>query len=232
MKKIIVALLFIFVAMGICACGCDRYVSKYDEDYVYDGESLIGVWQESKYEDQYYETYSFSHDGKVQLTSYSFGIEMQRIDATYNVEGDNTLIISWERNGLPETNSNDFSITRDGVLVLCQVVDSETTEMELVPYNLTYNEKNDIIGSWRNTDKKDEIFTFNNDYTGRAGNNNISYKFYYSLKDSSLFMSVVTIDGFKDVVETMSYKIEGNTLTLTGTNADKSETILTFERVE
>lgn len=232
MKKIILIALSILPIIIFASCGCDRYVSKYDKDYVYDGKSLVGIWQEIDYEDQYYETYEFTKDGKVFLTSYSFGIEMQKIDATYKVDGNNSLVIAWERNGAPETNTNDFSITNDGVLVLRQVVDSKTTEMELTPYNLKYNEKNDIVGSWRNTDKKDEIFTFNKDYTGRAGNNNISYKFYYSLKDSSLFMSIVTIDGFKDVVETMSYKVEGNTLTLSGKNADKSETILTFERVE
>lgn len=231
MKRIFLGAFLLAIIICACACGCQGYVSKYDENYIYDGKSLVGTWHEKEYEDQYYETYTFSNDGKVVLTSYSFGIEMQKIDATYKVEGNNSLIISWEKSGFNETNTNDFSITKDGVLVLCQVVDSATTEMELVPYDLKYNEKNDIVGSWRNTDKPEEIFTFKDDYSGRAANNSIGYNFYYSLKDSSLFMSVVTIDGFKDVVETMNYKIEGNTLTLSGTNADKSETVLTFERV-
>ncbi len=230
MKKIIIALLLISLALGIASCGCDKYVSKYDESYIYDGTSLIGIWQESEYKDQEYQTYEFFQNGKVICTVYSFGIEMQHIDATYSIDGDNTLVINW-KNGMIDR--NNFSISNKNVLVICQVLDSKTTEMELVPYNMEYNKSsNDIVGSWRSADNKTEVFTFNQDYTGSASNPTSSYSFHYSLKGTSLFISNEIIEGIMEPVETVEYKVEGDTLTLAGRTLDGSAQVLTFERVK
>lgn len=231
MKRLFVAIILFAIALGICACGCsDGYVSKYDENYKYDGKALVGLWQENEHDDQFYQTYEFFSDGKVVCTSYSFGIEMQHIDAEYSVDGDNTLVISW---GNGYTDRNDFSITDDNILVLCQVIDSKTSEMELVPYNLEFNKSNEaLLGSWASNDNKSEIFTFNQDYTGVVTNGSSTYSFEYSTKGSSLFFSNQIIEGFKEAVETVDYKVEGDILTLSGKDADNKEVILTFERVK
>ena len=230
MKKIIIALLLISLALGIASCGCDKYVSKYDKNYKYDGTSLIGVWQENEYEDQQYQTYEFFPDGKVICSVYSFGIKMHDINATYSVDGDNTLIIKW-KDGLIDR--NNFSISKKNVLVICQVLDSKTTEMELVPYDMNYNKSNaNIVGDWRSKDNKTEVFTFNQDYTGKATSTVGEEHFLYSLKDSRLFISYKIDTNIMAPVDAVEYKIEGDTLTITGKTADGGSQVLTFERVK
>ena len=194
MKKIILGILLLSLAICMSSCGCGKYVSKYDKNYVYDGKSLIGVWQENDINEQEYQTYEFFNDGKIVRKVYSFGIEMQQEEASYSIEGNNTIVVKWN-NGY--TDRNDFSITRKNVLVLCQVLDSKTLEMELVPYNLEYNKSNsDIVGSWRSLENKDEIFTFNSDYTGEASGALGGESFLYSLKGSSLFICYKIIKHF------------------------------------
>ena len=230
MKKIISIIFLLIFALSIASCGCDRYVSQYDENYVYDGKSLIGVWQEKELNEQSYQTYEFFGDGRVICTTYSFGIKMQNRDETYSIDGNNTIVINWN-DGLVDRNK--FSITKKNVLVICQVLDSKTLEMELVPYNLSYNKSNsDLVGSWRSTDDKNEVFSFNADYTGKASGAIDEYDFHYSLKGSSLFISNELIEGVKNPVETVSYKIEGDTLTLSGDISDKETVVLTFERIK
>lgn len=230
MKKLILSLLLILLVYSLCSCGCDKYVSKYDENYVYDGESLIGVWQEKNPSEDEYQTYSFFSDGKVTRSVYSFGILMQYEEASYKVEGNNTLVVKWN-NGY--TDRNNFSITRKNVLVLCQVLDSQTLEMELIPYELEYNKSNsDILGSWKSIENKNEVFTFNENYTGKASGPLGEDSFLYSLKDSTLFISYEMDLNIKASVEAVTYKVEGDILTLRGKNADNSEIILTFERVK
>ena len=81
MKKLAFALCFVLL-LSLTLIGCDRYVSKYDENYVYDGESLLGKWQETSHNDEFYQVYNFTSKSDVILTSYSFGIMMQEIVAT------------------------------------------------------------------------------------------------------------------------------------------------------
>ena len=230
MKKFILCTLLLITILCVSACGCGKYISKYDENYVYDGESLVGIWQEKEPNEQEYQTYEFFSDGTVVRSVYSFGILMQSEEATYKIEGDNTMVVKWN-NGY--TDKNDFSITRKNVLVICQVLDSKTLEMELIPYELDYNKaNNDIVGSWRSTENKNEIFTFNKDYTGKASGSMGEDSFLYSLKEDNLFISYEIDENIKAPVEAVSYKVSGDTLTLTGKNADGGEMILTFERVK
>ncbi len=224
MKKLILGIFALLFVLLACSCGC----SKFDKNYVYDGKSLIGVWQEKELDDQQYQTYAFYEDGKIIKTVYSFGIEMQKIDATYTVEDDNIIIIKQDFG----TDMNNFSISRKKLLVLRPLFGTKDDEIELVPYKSEYNKSNDIVGSWRSTSNKSEVFTFNSDYTGKASSTVGEDSFYYSLKDSSLFISYSMDIDIKAPVEAVSYKVEGDTLSLTGTNKDGSNLILTFERVK
>ena len=227
MKKFLAIFLTILsVALLMCACG-DKYVSKYDEDYVYDGTSLIGKWRESKYSDEYYQVYEIT-ENEITLTAYSYGLVMQEITAVYTVEGDNTLVVSW---GDGYTDRNDFSIAKGPVFVLTQVVDSSTSEMELVPYDLTWNTNNsDIVGTWVSDDSASDTFTFKSNYTLLVEGQYDIYTVPYAIKDSTLAISGEFVDGFKEEANVLSYKIEGDKLTLTGTNEDGNAIAITVTR--
>ena len=136
MKKVL-AIFFAILSLSLIliSCGDDEKESKYNENYVYDGTSLVGKWQESVQNDEFYQVYDISED-KIILTSYSFGIMMQEITATYHVEDNNTLVVAW---GDGYVDRNKFSITNDKTVVITQVIASSTSEMELVPYNLEWN---------------------------------------------------------------------------------------------
>ena len=234
MKKLTVIFLSIIcIVLCIASCGNDKdkYVSKYIEDYKYDGSSLIGVWQEVNFKDDSYQLYKFRDDGSVDCVVYSFGIEMARMNATYKVENDNTLVISWPGSNTPDRNK--FSINNDKCLVICQVMDSETFEMELVPYNLTYNiGGEELIGTWQSVSDPSESFSFYNDHTGVSRGTGVSYDFEYATNDSYVFISFEIVEGIKNPADAMKYKVEGDTLTLTGQNENKQEIILTFTRAK
>lgn len=227
MKRFFAVILTVaFLCIFLASCGEEK--SKYEDDYVYDGTSLIGTWQESDQNDEYYQTYTFTKD-KITLSSYTFGIKMQELIATYKVEGDNTLVVEWGNDGYVDRNK--FSINKDSTLVIAQVYDSETSEMELVPYNLGWNKSNsDIVGSWVSKDYEGEVFTFKSGYTLLVEGFTDTYTMEYAIKGDTIAFGGEFVDGFKEEVTVMTYKIEGDTLTLTGQNKDESIIILTFER--
>ena len=68
MKKIILITIFIVCVVFLVSC------SEYDKNYVYDGESLIGVWQERDLDEDFYKIYEFKADGTVTQTCYTQGI--------------------------------------------------------------------------------------------------------------------------------------------------------------
>ena len=179
MKKLAFALCFILL-LSLTLIGCDGYVSKYDENYVYDGESLLGKWQETKLSDDFYQVYNFTTDKDVILTAYSFGIVMQEIEATYYVENNNVLVVEW---GGGYVNKNSFSISKDGYLTITQVLEAEHNEMRLEPYNLEWNTNNDAIkGTWISNDYQGESFTFSAGYTLTVENEDEVYKMDYAVK--------------------------------------------------
>jgi hypothetical protein len=227
MKRFFAVILTVaFLCIFLASCGEEK--SKYEDDYVYDGTSLIGTWQESDQNDEYYQTYTFTKD-KITLSSYTFGIKMQELIATYKVEGDNTLVVEWGNDGYVDRNK--FSINKDSTLVIAQVYDSETNEMELVPYNLDWNKSNsDIVGSWVSKDYEGEVFTFKSGYTLLVEGFTDTYTMEYAIKGDTIAFGGEFVDGFKEEVTVMTYKVEGDTLTLTGQNEDESIIILTFER--
>ena len=226
MKKYIFALVCI-LSFALFLSGCGKYVSKYDENYVYDGESLIGKWQECEHSDDYYQVYNFTSKTDVTLTSYSFGIVMQEIEATYRVEGNNTLVVEW---GEGFVNKNDFSVSSDGYLTITQVLEAEHNEMVLEPYSLDWNTKNDIKGVWVSSDYENEVFTFDASYTLTVEGENDTYKMPYATSGERLAFGGEFVDGFKEEVNVMTYKIDGDTLTLTGKDENGSTVTLTFTR--
>lgn len=210
----------------LCACG-DKYVSQYNENYVYDGVSLVGKWREGEHSDEYYQVYDFEND-KVTLTAYSYGIMMQEITADYSVEGNNTLVISW---GNGYTDKNKFSITGAPVVVITQVADSQTNEMELVPYDLDWCKDNSrLVGTWVNNDNANETFTFNSNYTLYVEGEFDSYTMNYATKGDTLAIGVEIVNNFKEDVNILTYKVEGDALTLTGVDKDKNEIAISFTR--
>lgn len=230
MKKfIIISISIICIILVASACGGEE-TDKFDENYEYDGFSLVGKWREREYRDDQYQIYEFCENGDVNCIIYSFGIEMGRFEASYTVEGKNTLNILWR--GDSQKDTNHFSISENNVLFL-QGVASYTGEMVLVPYDLTYNQSNEsLLGYWKSNDDENEVFTFNSDYTGYANGLLGGYDFVYSTKDSNIFIAIEAIDGVKHSVEAMSYKVEGDTLTLSGRDADQKDVILTFTRMK
>ena len=231
MKRIVVSFALICVVLCLFACDKSEAVDEnaYNENYEYDGTSLVGKWREEGYIDDQYQIYEFGSDGRVSCTLYSFGIEIGRLEATYSIEGSNTLVINWNEN---QVDKNNFSISKNNVLVITQIASASTQEMRFVPYDLKYNISNEeLCGSWRSNSSTGEIFTFYEDYTGRVSGLGEAYDFLYSTNESTIFMSFDFVGGSQHT-EGLSYKVEGDTLTLTGTNQDNNNFSLVFTRVD
>ncbi len=227
MKKLIFALT-VALSFVLLLSGCQKYVSKYDENYVYDGESLLGKWQEAQHDDEFYQVYNFTSSDDVTLTSYSYGIAMQEIEATYRVEGNNSLVVEW---GDGYSNRNDFSISSDGYLTITQVLEAEHGEMVLEPYKLEWNTDNsDIKGTWVSNENKNETFTFGSSYTLTVEGETDVYKMPYAIKGDMVAFGGEFVDGFKEEVNVMTYKIDGDTLTLTGKDENGGSVVLKFTR--
>lgn len=225
MKRFL-AILFVVLSFTFVLVSCGDKV-KYDENYVYDGTSLLGSWQERDFDDEYYQIYTF-HEKKVILTSYSYGIMMQEIEADYKIEGDNTLVISW---GDGYIDRNDFSISKHPVLVISQIVSTNVDEMQLVPCNTGWNKDNSaIVGTWINDDNPLERFDFKSDYTLVVDGEYDTYSMPYAVKDDYLALGGQFIDGFKENVSVLNYKINGDTLTLTGVDKNEKDIVVTFTR--
>ncbi len=237
MKKIISLLLLCLVLslslVLLVSCG----EPSVDKDYIYDGHSLIGKWREEEYDPSFYQTYEFTSDGKVICKTHKYGIDLQSLSGTYKVDDNNKLIISYS-DGITDT--NPFSIDRGGKLTM-QILSSENFGyMCLVPYDLEYNLLNDdIIGSWESVDNKNEIFTFNKDYTGSIKGGNEEYFFTYSLNGNELCMCVEFVPGFKDEKTSfmlMEYTAHSGKLVLFSEIEDKNGNIqekkIEFERIK
>ena len=226
MKKLFVGIILLVIVIGACACGCDDgYVSKYDENYKYDGTSLIGKWQESDLSDEDYETYEFYSDNTLLRIRYILGIEIGRISGTYEVKDDNLMCMLWEGSG--EAVYSTFSITDDYL-----VFRREGAELELVPFVQRYNKSNsELVGTWESLDYKNESFTFNEDCTAIAKGSEGTASIYYSTKDSYVYICTEFVEGTPNI-EAMEYEIDGDTLTLSGQGEDETTTILKFKRVK
>jgi len=156
MKKLILITVLIVCAVFLVSC------SEYDKDYVYDGESLVGVWQERDYNEGFYKIYEFKADGTVTQICYTYGIvndiSLSGETQTYRVEGNNTLILEAEYPSAGRAKVETelkFSINKDKELVLHQ---NGEDLIVLVPYDLPYDrpDKSPVIGKWISETERDD----------------------------------------------------------------------------
>ena len=231
MKRIaLIMLIAIFViALGSCR-------DAYDEDYVYDGVSLIGKWIDEKPNENAYDVYDFVDKSRVALTTNCRGIELKRIEGTYTVEGNNTIVISSDAFGKEYIR---FSIGKNGRLVLLTLTDLNIPvedERVMVKYDLEYNNgENNLLGTWVSKSNSNEKFIFNEDFTGRSvgvssKGEEASYKLYYSYKERELNIIIEYMIGYEEMVRTTEFTVEGDTLTMTGKDKDGKEIKLEFVR--
>lgn len=217
MKKIICALLVCILVFSFASC------SKFDENYVYDGTSLIGKWCEKDYKDSYYLTYEFFDNNTVLLNEYYYGIEYSSILAETKI-GTNTIdIYVTGFNGATTNYHQKFCITEDGELVFIYLSDKDQIteeELVLVPYEAKFNKgASPVAGTWEDTKNPGEYWCFNEDYTGdvsgagKEGELN-SYDLYYSVTDDKIYLAFEFVPGVKESIVEFDYEIKGNTLKL------------------
>ncbi len=210
---------------------------KYNKDYVYDGNSLVGTWREYYYEDKFYQTFEFTSDGKISLKSYTYGIFDQEISGTFETSGTNSITISYGEN--KETST--FSIDEGGALVLYTLGEMGFEERPLVKYDLKYNENaSRLFGTWVSASNENEEFEFFDSFVGEARNTqdlSVKDNFRYSLNDNKMYMLYVII--FEDAPDITSgdvlcfdYTLEGDTLTIFGydSNSNKIEQVFTRKK--
>lgn len=218
MKKIIFTLILVSLALCLFSCG-----EKFDENYVYDGTSIVGTWQEEEIDYAGYYTYSFSKDGKMELKQFVYGIEVSADVGTYTVDG-NTLEVTFpEENGADSLVKNRFSITEDGELVMVRlstVNEIEEVETVYVPFEPVFNLENNLIGTWENTEVENELWIFDENYEITLPNEEKSEKMLYSVDEDKVYMLFLIDSGEnKIILETpiiFEYELDGDTLKLFG----------------
>jgi hypothetical protein len=233
MKRAIAYLLIAICVFALVSCeSCD----KYDEDYVYDGKSLVGKWVDSSINENSYDVYHFVDNTRVILTTNCYGIELKRLEGTYSVTDNNKIHIK-------SNFGNEyvrFSITDEGELVLKTLNDMnipEETERVMIRYNLTYNQSNErLLGTWASVDNPNERYIFNEDYTGKvigeAQSGDIAeYKFYYSTKANKLYIIVEYTIGYQEKVKEVEVSIHNDTLILRGYDEKKFPIDITLKKV-
>ena len=218
MKKAVLILVLCCFALCLFACG-----SKYDENYVYDGQSLVGKWQEEDiaYEDYY--TYEFFADGKMELKQFIYGMEVSCEVGTYTVDGNRLEVLFREDDGRVSEIENKFSITSDGELVMVRLSTSnqmQEVETVYVPFEPVFNLKNELVGTWENTKEDGECWIFDGNYEITIPNEVKEEKMLYSIKDDTLYMLYLIDPGehklYLEEPMIFTYKIDGNTLKLYG----------------
>ncbi len=220
----------VLLAVMLCSCG-----NLYDEDYVYDGSSLIGKWVDEKPNTNSYDVYEFIDNENVILTTNCRGIELDKLEGTYTVTDNNQIVIESEFG----KEYIRFSMTKDGRLVLLTLNDMNLPsegERVMKKYDLEYNKgENSLIGVWKSIDNPNEKFIFNEDFTGKSvglstKGDVIEYKIYYSYKGNELNIIIEYMIGYEEMVKTSNFKIEGDKLTMYGKDKDGKEITIKFER--
>ena len=229
MKKIICILLLSICIFGLISCGD----IEFDENYVYDGTSLIGKWYEKDYDESYYISYEFFDGGKIEQTEYYYGIEFSTVSGTYTVDT-NRISIDIERyDGTKVHYENKFCINekKELIIVYLSEKDQITEEkMVLVPFKSDFNEGDPaLIGTWEDKDNPGELWKFNGDYTGEIFNEKSSYKMYYSVNDGNIYMAYEFVEGVRQNLVEFDYKIKGDTLELK-CKIDGTKVEYSFER--
>lgn len=231
-KALIFTLLVICTLSLLILTGCG---DLYDENYVYDGSSLIGKWVDDKLDSNSYDVYEFIDETKVILTTNCRGIELDRLEGTYTVTDNNQIIIqsSFGKEYIR------FSITKDARLVLLVLDDMNRPiggERVLKNYDLKYNKgENKLLGTWASLDNPNEKFIFNDDFTGKSvglstKDEPVEYKLYYSYTENEINIIIEWMIGYEEMVKTSNYKIENNVLTMFGEDKDGNKIEIKFER--
>ena len=232
MKKIIaIASVIICVLGAILLCGCN----KYNKNYIYDGNSLVGKWVDEDLDASSYDVYEFIDNEKVVLTTNCRGIELNRLEGTYTVEDNNKIVIQ----SAFGKEYIRFSITKKQKLVILTLNDLDIPnedERVMEKYNLDYNVgENVLLGTWKSKENPNEKFIFNEDLTGKSvgvteNGQGVEYKIYYSYKGNELNVIVEYMIGYEEMVKTSEFKIENDTLTLLGKDKDGNKIEIQFER--
>jgi hypothetical protein len=218
----VAVVLILFITIGIPMIK-DIKNSGYNSKYVYDGMSLVGVWQEKDYENNTCMLYEFKSDKKVVASIRVCGMVAELYSGTYRVEGTNELVITYELdNGVIDNEETHFSISKDDSTLVLKDMDFFVLERSTPEYNIDRG----IVGKWLG---QQSTFIFNEDNTGFIVENDIKNKILFSTKGEKLYMFInepLILEGYtfseKFVIE-YEYKIENGTLTLKG--ADGKETI-------
>ena len=198
---------------------------RYNEKYVYDGNSLVGTWREYEFDESFFQIYEFTRDKKVILKSYTYGIFDQELVGSYETSNTNTITISYSDK---EKEQSSFSIDEGGRLVIYTLGEMGFEERALVKYDLDYKKPDSLLGTWVSSSNNKEEFEFFKDYTGVARNTEDSSlldNFRFALKDNKMYMLyVIKVDGMPDIVSggvmCFDYRLEGNTLTIYGNDAN------------
>lgn len=218
MKKTLCIIALSLCALCLFACG-----TKYDESYVYDGESLIGTWQEEEIDYADYYTYEFLENGKMYLKQFVYGMEISSEEGTYSVKDGKIEALFLEDNGKTSSIENKFSITQDGELVLVRLSTQnqmEEIETVYVPHTPVFNLENPIEGTWENTEVEDELWIFDKNYEITIPNEIKEEKMLYSVKDDKIYMLYLIDSGehklFLETPMIFDYELSGDTLKLYG----------------
>lgn len=228
MKRIACIFLICICLFAVVSCG-----SEFDENYVYDGESLIGKWCDKDYKESGYEAYEFFKDGAVELTEYYYGIKFKTVKGVYTVDK-NVIEIDIEGyDGTVVHYEHKFCITDKGELRIIYLSEKDQMteeEMVLVPYEDDFNEgDSSLLGTWEDKNNPGELWTFKKDFTGTISNEESSYKMHYSVNDGKIYMAYEFVDGVKQGLVGFDYKIKGNTLEMKS-KIDGTKIEYSFER--
>lgn len=233
MKKILLLLVILALSLCLFSCGEEKY---YDENYVYDGKSLIGIWQERdiNYEDYY--TYEFFADGKMELRQFIYGMEIGTEVGEYTVKDGKIEVLFREDDGRISTLENKFSITQDGKLILLRLdPNGQMSEVEAVyvPYEPVFNLEKALVGTWENLSVEDELWIFDSDFMITIPDEIKEEKMLYSTKGDTVYMLYLIDSGehklFLETPMIFEFSIEGDTLEMTG-DFDGVKQTLTFKK--
>ncbi len=227
MKRIACIFLICICIFTVASC------SKFDENYVYDGESLIGKWYEKDYDESYYIAYDFFENGTVEQTEYYYGIKFGTVSGAYTVDK-NVIEIDLDRyDGTIIHYEHKFCITDKGELIIIYLSEKDQMteeEMVLVPYKDDFNEGDkSLFGTWEDKNNPGELWTFKEDFTGTIANKESSYEMHYSVNDGKIYMAYEFVDGVKQGLVEFKYKIKGNTLEIES-KIDGTKIEYSFER--
>lgn len=219
MKKILC--IAVLCACIFCLFACDD--SKYDENYVYDGTSLVGTWQEEEIDYANYYTYQFSKDGKMLLKEFIYGMEVSSEEGTYTVKDNKLTVLFPDDDGTSYYVENKFSITDDGELVMIRLsTENQMEEVEAVyvPHTPVFNLESPLVGTWENSEVKDELWIFDKNHQITLPNKEKTEKMLYSTKDGKVYMLYLIDSGenklFLETPLIFDYELDGDTLKLYG----------------